>query len=118
MEMNTNSNQTNLEYLEVTFGGNKVALNKILNSFLTNTTQLMKDLFVNYDAENWGEVKMIAHKMKSSFNTVGAKDIGHTLEEIEQSAIEGGDKSNIPVLISNVKILGTKAFKEIEEKLN
>ena len=114
MELN---NQINLTYLEATFGNNKSIINKVLNSFLSKTPQLLIDLTDNANNNNWDEVKMIAHKTKSSFNTIGATTIGDILAQIE---LEAGNENedNIHILINKVENLKQHVFNEIEKEIN
>lgn len=114
MELNK---QINLLYLETTFGNNKTVINKVLTSFLNNTPQLLIDLGNQANQNNWGEVKMIAHKIKSSFNTIGATTVGNLLAEIELGATEK-NKENIFGLINNIKELEQQVFSEVEKEIN
>ena len=84
---------------------------------MNNTPQSMVDLSNKATNNNWDEVKMIAHKMKSSFNTIGAKDIGGLLARVELEAADD-NKTNLCLLINQAKGLGSQAFDEIKEELN
>jgi len=106
-----------LSYLEITFGGNKVIINKILKSFIDSASDLVLELTNNVNESNWENVKMIAHKMKSSYNTIGAKTTGNILERIElESAQE--NKTTIILLINQVKKISQQVIKEVEKELN
>jgi|GEM_PF-812421 len=109
--------QINLAYLESTFGNNKMVIDKILNSFVSNTPQLMEDLSQHAEKGNREDVKMVAHKMKSSFNTLGATEVGGLLAKIETEAISGNPES-LTSMINQVKELNELVFKEIQEELN
>ena len=106
-----------LSYLEATFGGNGAIVNKVLQSFIDNTPQLLRELIDNSSNKNWGEVKMVAHKMKSSYNTIGAKNTGEILAKIELEAL-GEDQLNISNLVAQVEGLSQGVFKEVKSELN
>lgn len=114
MEINK---QLDLSYLETTFGGNKMIVNKVLSSFLDKTPQLITSLKESVNQNNWDEVKMIAHKMKSSFNTLGAKLIGELLAEIELKSLEG-NKNELLDLTVKIQNLGEQALNEVKEELS
>ena len=118
--MNSNKElnyQINLTYLETTFGDNKLIINKVLNSFMNNTPQLLEDLSLKAVNSNWQDVQMIAHKMKSSFNTLGATSIGNMLAEIERGA-NVGEFQSILDMVNQVKELSKQVFKEVQLELN
>ena len=107
----------NLNYLESTFGDNKVIINKILQSFMDNTPSLLLNLancFINND---WEQTRMIAHKMKTSYNTIGAKNTGELLAIIEIETNEN-NKSNISELIELVRTFSESIFIEVDTELN
>lgn len=110
-------NTIDLSYLEATFGGNKTIINKILNSFMDNTPRLLEELEDKIAKNSWGEVKMIAHKIKSSFNTIGAKNVGELLGRIELET-SNDDKLNISLLINQVKSISDNIFNAIASELN
>jgi HPt (histidine-containing phosphotransfer) domain-containing protein len=112
MEKQTN-NIIDLSYLEATFDKNQAIINKILLSFMDKTPSLLIQLNKEINNNNWNEVKMIAHKIKSSFNTVGAKYIGEVLGQIENESSEQ-NKSSIQVLINQIKEPSSDVFKKIE----
>lgn len=115
MEVN-NSSQINLDYLNATFGNNQMVIQKILNNFLKNTPQLIQCLSDNIDAINWAEIKMIAHKTKTSYTTVGATVVAQKLAEIELNASLENKMSILP-LINEIKLLNELVCSEIIEVL-
>ncbi|MCO6500582.1 MAG: Hpt domain-containing protein [Vicingus serpentipes] len=118
--MNSNkelNSQINLTYLETTFGNNRMIINKVLSSFLNNTPQLVEDLSLNAVNSKWEDVQMIAHKMKSSFNTLGATSIGNILAEIERGACDKKVESILD-MVNQVKELSQHVFKEVQLELN
>lgn len=116
--MDTKSISTiDLSYLEATFGGNKTIINKVLQSFIDNTPQLLIELEDNIANYSWKEVKMIAHKIKSSFNTIGAKNVGELLGRIELETSDY-DKLNISLLINQVRSMSDNIFNAVTSELN
>ncbi len=116
MEIEIN-NTIDLSYLEATFSGNKEIINKVLQSFMKNTPELLIELNDRAINNDWENVKMIAHKIKSSFNTIGAKRIGDILLKIELASNDS-DSSNVLLLISEANSLSESVFEEIKEKLS
>ena len=109
--------QINLDYLERTFDSDKIIIHKILNSFIDNTPQLIKDLSEHISQGNKEDVIMIAHKMKTSFNTLGATEVGTLLSKIELEAASSNVQS-LSNMVEKVKELNEQVLKEVKEELN
>ncbi len=76
----------NLEYLHNTCGGSEEMVQMILDMFISTTPDClveMEEHFSNGDSE---ELRKVAHKVKSSFLTIGAKPTGEKLQLIEDAA--------------------------------
>ncbi len=66
----------------------------------------------NIANNSWENVKMIAHKIKSSYNTIGAKETGEILEKIElETAFE--NKGNIQSFVAQLGELSERVFREV-----
>ncbi len=110
------SNEINLGYLEATFGDNKMIINKVLQSFMDNTPSLLSELYACFQDNNWEQTRMIAHKMKTSYNTIGATTVGELLANIEVDANES-NKMTIIGLIDQVKNMSENIFIEVNNVL-
>ena len=111
------ANSIDLSYLRITFGDNNEIINKVLKSFINGTPQLLVDLQESEIKKDWNNVKEIAHKMKSSYNTIGAKYAGGLLAQIELNAVDG-DQSLVSNLIIEIDEVSKMVFKEVELELN
>lgn len=77
-----------LSYLQITFGDSQEMIKLVIDLFINQTPgqiREMKQEIIDNKPEN---VKRIAHKLKSSFLTIGAMEIANKLEYIEQKAGE------------------------------
>lgn len=110
-------NSIDLSYLRVTFGDNNEIINKVLKSFIEGTPPLLMELQENAAKNNWDVVREIAHKIKSSYNTIGAKQVGNFLAKLEEDAI-GGDQTILSMLVLEIDEESKLVFKEVEIELN
>ena len=117
MNGETKNSVIDLSYLEAAFDNNVMLLNTILQSFLDDTPNGLIELEALGNAKKWNEVKSTAHKIKTSFNTIGSKKAGSLLQSIE-SGVTGGDVSNFLSLIEEVKPIAKLVFEEVKSRLN
>jgi HPt (histidine-containing phosphotransfer) domain-containing protein len=111
------SNSIDLNYLELTFEGDKNTINIVLQSFIKNTPQLTKELIECMVAASWKEAKHLAHKIKSSFITVGAKRIGDLLDKI--LTVPGNkNKTEVNCLVKELKELSEQVFSEVNSTID
>jgi len=116
METDT-ENTIDLSYLKITFSDNNAIINKVLQSFTDSTPQHLEQLITSCSNRNWEDVKMVAHKMKSSYNTIGAKKAGELLAQIELEALNA-DQPNLSNLVNKIEELSQEVFKEVQLELN
>lgn len=111
------NNIIDLSYLELTFKGNKGLIIKILKSVIDNSPNELVELS-NYEKDkNWEQVKMTAHKLKTSFETIGAKKVADILLNIELTS-SNKDTMKISELISEASNLSVSVFEEIKIQLS
>lgn len=113
--MKTN-NAIDLSYLERTFDGNKDTISIVLQSFINNTPQLTKELIDCITNASWENAKMLAHKIKSSFITIGAKKTGDLLEKIEMESSDE-NKDVIQRLIKKLIEMSEQVFSEVNSTI-
>ncbi|MFC2109791.1 response regulator [Bacteroidota bacterium] len=106
-----------LSYLESVFGNNPKAVKKILEKFLLQMPNEILELETLKNAEKRKEIKELAHKLRSSFNTIGSKKIGSLLEQIELGTNDDYflDISNT---IIKIRQLSNLVFEEVRFQLS
>lgn len=105
-----------LSYLEITFDGNKEIITIILQSFIKNTPQLTTELIECMVNDSWGKAKQLAHKLKSSFITVGAKRMGDLLEKILTESFVNNN-AVVQALMKNIIELSEQVFAEVNSTI-
>ncbi|MGZ4953636.1 MAG: response regulator [Methylobacter sp.] len=66
-------------------GDDPTVINEFLHDFRISATQISRELKIAYAAGQAAEVSALAHKLKSSANSVGALALGELCAEIEQA---------------------------------
>jgi HPt (histidine-containing phosphotransfer) domain-containing protein len=111
-----------LNYLKATCANDTSMMQIVMKVFVDKTPGLMTSLIEAGEQRNWSEVKAIAHKLKSSFSTFGAKEISEMLAKIEEDSLRiadsGGDEGEVNSLLDRVSQLSEKALIEVNEELS
>lgn len=107
----------NLENLREICGNDESIMLAIFTSFINQTPALLQTLEEHGKNEEWIEVRRSAHKIKTSFFTLGAKKVGEILEKIEEISRSEKDVEKIKPLIQNAKTSSRFVFNKIEEML-
>jgi len=114
--MKTNSS-IDLSYLEETFGGNRYIITAILQSFIKNTPQLTEKLIDCVASNSWENAKAIAHTIKSSFMTVGAKKTGEVISKILAETSDE-NKRVVEPLIKKLAASSEQVFIEVNSTID
>ncbi len=111
------TNYTNLDFLREISDGNDVFYKEFLSLFLTSAPKSISEMEQCYTARDWEHLRMLAHKIKPSFNYVGLKELNHCAAKIEEIATKKIDSGEIQMLLDNIKSVCAVAFKELEEEI-
>jgi len=109
---------SNLNYLTGLAKGNTVFVKEMIDMFLEDNPEEIKNLEQSIQNQSYIHIKEIAHKMKSTISFVGLGPlIENELSEIEQLAITQSNIEKIRTLSLKVKEVCEKASKELKSEL-
>jgi PAS domain S-box-containing protein len=113
----TSEIKIDLSYLKQIGGDNPAFIMQMIEMFLQKTPIALEEMNEKFKAQNWNDLKDIAHRIKPSYTYVGLKQIHLMLAEIENNSITKTNLDSIPQLMSNVESQTQAAFKVLEEEL-
>ncbi len=105
------STSLNTSFLEKTYKSNLGFCEKMFKIFLDSAQSDIDLLESNVEANNFEEVKSIAHKIKNNFTWVGLPDLSEQMYHIENLA--RGRKSGIAEKFQELNVEFKKAFKNV-----
>ncbi len=109
---------TDMQFLKQFTGGNAEKMQKYIGMFLDNGPRLLTNIDQGLSAKDYQAIKIAAHSMKPQLSYMGVKeDISHIFL-IEQTAGESAHFERLPSLISHLKKVCEKAFKELKQPIN
>ncbi len=113
-----NENKINLNYLKQVADGNENFIIEMIEMFLNNTPDALKEMNTCLETKDWVRLKQIAHRIKPSFAYIGLPDTQKTLAEIEKLSEETQEAPKVAELMSEVDTVCKSAFSQLEETLS
>ncbi|MBS1947287.1 MAG: Hpt domain-containing protein [Bacteroidetes bacterium] len=98
-------------------GGNQDFIKKMIGLFIETVPQNISELEKSSGSENWEQVGKIAHKLKSTIDSMGIKSIHQDIRSIENSAKQKINLEAIPALVGNVKSVIDKTIQQLQDEL-
>jgi HPt (histidine-containing phosphotransfer) domain-containing protein len=117
MNLHQGKKYTDLSYLHTLSKGNTSFEQKMLKTFIQQTTTDMKKLKQSLDDEDWDSIFLIAHKMKPSLQFVGLSLLHGDVLSLETLARQRNDVHKTAELISEISSVIDLAMEEIKEEL-
>lgn len=108
---------TNLEYLEATCVGSPEMMKQILEMFLNSSPDSIGKMKQFIQESNWTDLKREAHKTKSSFLMMGAKQTGSKLQDVETLSGEGPDSAQLSGLVDQIEKESHLVYEEIKNAI-
>ncbi|WP_109437048.1 ATP-binding protein [Aquimarina sp. AU119] len=107
-----------LSFLKKTFDDDKEIIKSVLQIFIEETPEEYKKLKEAIENKNINVIKGIAHKLKSSFKTIGLQKETSILEDIERSSKEKLEFSLLLKLFQDLDEYYPKIIKEVQQYIN
>lgn len=76
----------NTELLFDVFGHDDEIICDMIDVFITMAEEYQKEIKLTYKLKNWFELGLVAHKAKASCRTMGLKDLGNCIDNIENNS--------------------------------
>jgi len=76
----------NTELLFEVFGHDDEIICDMIDIFVPMAEEYHKEIIANYKSKNWFELGLVTHKAKASCRTMGLKDLGNCIDNIENNA--------------------------------
>ncbi|WP_321287569.1 ATP-binding protein [uncultured Sunxiuqinia sp.] len=100
--------------LWVTANGDKMFFNKMIDTFLKNTTVMLENLELALSKEDWKAVGEIAHKGIPSFTYFSLARVVEKLKHLEDLALRSEEFDDVPSLCKDVVLLVNEVIKRAE----
>ena len=116
--MESTSKIYDLSKLEQLFRGNSALVEKTVKTFCKETGATLPQLRTELEAQNWDQVRAIAHRLKPSIEMLQIGTLGPDVRNIEEYAGEQTNMEQLPALVSKFISVCTQAIQELEREFN
>jgi HPt (histidine-containing phosphotransfer) domain-containing protein len=98
------NNQTlyDLSMIQTMSGGDEAFMAKMIRLFIDTVPQNVKELLAATNTQNWEQVSKLAHKLKSTVDSMGIKCIRDDIRQVESDAKENKNLHSIPSTVQKI----------------
>ena len=91
-----------LSMVETISGGDKTFVVKMLQLFLDNVPVSLKEMSAASGKKDWAELSRLAHKLKSTIDSMGIAEVQQTIRVMESNGKSGNNAEALPALVGQV----------------
>lgn len=117
MEIQTSTVRYDLSYLNQVFQGNREMINNIINLFLQQVPEYIREMEECVRKNEPLSLHPLAHKAKSSVSMLGIKDMENDILQIEQDSKHLRNLEGLPLLVSRVRENCQIVYDQLKEAL-
>lgn len=113
-----NSHKTiNLDYLRKLARGDEKFVEDVIELFIKNTPNAIRNMRKYYERENWEDLMMEAHKIRPSFNFMGTREMEEAAKAIENYASRQTELEKIESFIEKIEKNIEEVYEELKDEL-
>ncbi|MDQ4140974.1 MAG: hypothetical protein M3142_10665, partial [Bacteroidota bacterium] len=116
--LKSQGNYVNLNYLKEIAGGDLNFITDIINLFLQQSPENVKNLNFYAKQKDWESLKKLAHKMRSPITLVGIEKLLELLPKLEADGSQIKTLESIPSIVNLFTEVWEKAIIELQLQLD
>ncbi len=98
-------------------GGNDAFIRKMVLLFIETVPQNVTELKKCVDTENWDQVAKLAHKLKSTIDSMGIKSIHQEIRTVEANAKQKISFAEIPAHVQKIESVIAGCVLQLQSEL-
>ena len=98
--------------------GDSEFLRKMVLLFIKTVPQNVDELRKALQMENWDQVRKMAHKLKSTVDSMGVKTIRDDIRLVESNAKDLKSLETIPNLVHKIEIVISQCIEQLQEEIS
>jgi HPt (histidine-containing phosphotransfer) domain-containing protein len=92
-------------------------LKKMVLLFIKTVPQNVEELRKALQTENWDQVRKMAHKLKSTVDSMGVKSIRDDIRLVESNAKDLKSLQDIPNLVLKIEMVISECIVQLEQEI-
>ncbi|HZK64727.1 MAG TPA: response regulator [Puia sp.] len=98
-------------------GGDPVFIKKMILLFIETVPQNVKELVDATDTQNWEQVSKMAHKLKSTVDSMGIKAIHGDIRKVEADAKARTNLDHLPYMVKQVETIVSLCIRQLHKEV-
>ena len=95
-------------------GGDEGFIKKMILLFMETVPQNVVELRKHMEIEHWAEVAKVAHKLKSTIDSMGIKSLHEDIRTVEQNAKQNTGLKEMPFLLQKIEMVIADCMKQLQ----
>jgi len=116
-QMNVSEKLYDLSMVLSVSGGNKDFIKKMVALFMETVPPNVAELKKSAESENWDQVAKIAHKLKSTIDSMGIKSLHQDIRTVESGAKQKINLTEIPSLVNKIESVINNCIVQLQIEL-
>jgi CheY-like chemotaxis protein len=114
-ETDTTVTLYNLNMVYGIAGGDESFIRRMIQLFLDSVPQSLLEMKHETDQKNWEQVGKLAHKMKSTIDSMGIVSLKETIRQIEKNGKKSEHEGDMPTLVAMVDVVMKACMEQIKK---
>ena len=106
-----------LSIIEAVSGGDEEFVRKMVELFIETVPVNLQELNTFVDRKNWDMVSKMAHKLKSTLDSMGIQALKQDVRTVEMTAKNNEAVENIPVLVKRMNLVVECCILQLETEI-
>jgi CheY-like chemotaxis protein/HPt (histidine-containing phosphotransfer) domain-containing protein len=99
-------------------GGDAAFIKKMILLFIDTVPQNVQDLVDATDQKNWEQVAKMAHKLKSTIDSMGIRSLHDQIRAVEMNAKKQDQLERMPDIVRQVESVVSVCIKQLRSEIN
>jgi HPt (histidine-containing phosphotransfer) domain-containing protein len=98
-------------------GGDESFIKKMVALFVQTVPKNVDDLVAALKKEDWDQVSKLAHKLKSTIDSMGINSLKTVIREVEAFAKQKELLEKVPALVEKIVVIVNKCIEQLEAEM-
>lgn len=107
-----------LTMIQSVSGGDDAFIKKMIRLFIQTVPQNVQELVDATTSKNWEQVAKMAHKLKSTIDSMGIRSIHDTIRTVEMHAKSRDQLDRIPELVGQVESVVSSCIAQLQAEIS
>lgn len=103
-----------LSMVEAISGGDRAFINKMLHLFIQTVPATLNEMQAAVGSGEWVTLSKLAHKLKSTIDSMGIKELKQDVRTVEANAKSEHDISELPSLVTRINDVMQDVMKQVK----